>query len=398
MSAITNPLLTPPDNFSSQVSSATVSPTAITFTVEDATGLPTEGVGVLFKKDSDGKIVSGSIEFIHWTGVSSNTITLTDVADRGLTGSDSGAQTYVAGDFFEVWVSSYYYDSQRASFLNEHQVGGEHDISAMITNGSVLDEDDMASDSDTAVPTQQSVKAYVDNNATSTDGWTEYSDVVPTRTTADDPTYVITFSGVDLTDRISVGMKVKWTQNSTVRYGIVTAIAFSTNTTLTLYGGTDYDVDDTATHVISAFNYSPHKAPFGFPMSPDKWTILLTTTTGTQTPPTQNTWHNLGGSGELHIGDWYVRFWAGAYTDTGTAGVKVTQITVSTANNSASDATYTIAQTDYDVKSHTSMASWVRNFTVASKTTYFVNARTTQASQSNLGLTRNRLEAVCAYL
>jgi hypothetical protein len=163
MSAITNPLPKPVDNFSTQISSATISPTAITFTVEDATGLPTEGVGVFFKKDSDGQVVTGSVEFIHWTGVSSNTITLTDVNDRGLDGSDSGAQSYVAGDFFEVWVTSYYYQSQSDALLNEHDTGGEHDISAMITNGSVLDEDDMASNSATALATQQSIKAYVDN-------------------------------------------------------------------------------------------------------------------------------------------------------------------------------------------------------------------------------------------
>jgi hypothetical protein len=354
--------------------------------MQSDSGLDTTKPGIACITYTD-PISTSNAEWIEYTAINSTT--------KEFTGVTRGAEGYSAKSHSNgVTIAFPVSESHVNRLADALSIGGDP------TNGvtTTLDEDDMASDSDTAVPTQQSVKAYVDNNATSTDGWTEYSAVVPTRTTADDPTYVVTFSGVDLTDRISVGMKVKWTQNSTVRYGIVTAIAFSTNTTLTLYGGTDYDVDDTATHVISAFNYSPHKSPFGFPMSPAKWTILLSTTTGTQTPPTQNTWHNLGGSGALHIGDWYVRFWAGAYTDTGTAGVKVTQITVSTANNSESDATYTIAQTDYDIKSATCMASWVRNFTVASKTTYFVNARTTQASQSNLGITRNRLEAVCAYL
>lgn len=48
-------------------------------------------------------------------------------------------------------------------FEEEHDSNGEHNIPAMIANGSVTDEDDMASNSDGAVPTQQSVKAYVDN-------------------------------------------------------------------------------------------------------------------------------------------------------------------------------------------------------------------------------------------
>ena len=62
-------------------------------------------------------------------------------------------------------------------------------------------------------------------------GWISYSAVIPTRASADDPTYVLTFAGVNLTGKISVGMRVKWTQNSTIRYGIVTKISFSTNTT-----------------------------------------------------------------------------------------------------------------------------------------------------------------------
>lgn len=123
MSAITNPLPTPPDNFSTQIASATVSSSAITFNVDDASGLPTEGVGVLFKKDSSGDIVAGSIEFIHWTGVSGNTVNLSDTGDRGLSGSDSGAQSYVADDYFEVWVSSFYYGSMKDSLPTGDVVG-----------------------------------------------------------------------------------------------------------------------------------------------------------------------------------------------------------------------------------------------------------------------------------
>lgn len=111
MSSITKPLASPPDNFSTQIASSTVASNALSIELDSTTGLPTEGVGQLFKKDSDGNIVSGSIEFIHWTNVSGNSITLTDTGDRGITGSDSGAQSYVADDYFEVWVSSYYHNT-----------------------------------------------------------------------------------------------------------------------------------------------------------------------------------------------------------------------------------------------------------------------------------------------
>jgi hypothetical protein len=125
MSAITKLLPLVADNFSTQIASASVSTSALTFDVDDASDLPTEGVGQLFKKDADGNVVVGSIEFIHWTGVSGNTINLTDINDRGITGSDAGAQAYSADDYFEVWVSSYY--QPYTPMIVEHGAGGTHD-------------------------------------------------------------------------------------------------------------------------------------------------------------------------------------------------------------------------------------------------------------------------------
>jgi hypothetical protein len=253
MSAITNPLPKPVDNFSTQISSATISPTAITFTVEDATGLPTEGIGTLFKKDSDGQVVTGSVEFIHWTGVSSNTITLTDVNDRGLDGSDSGAQSYVAGDFFEVWVTSYYYQSQSDALLNEHDTGGEHDIPAMITNGSVLDEDDMVSDSDEHLATQQSIKAYVDTNAHPADGWLDLTGLSYASATT------IT-TATDLTGVLQKGDKLKLAQSTGgTKYWPIIAI---TDSLITIPTTTDYTLENEA---ITSPQYSKIENPQGWP-------------------------------------------------------------------------------------------------------------------------------------
>jgi hypothetical protein len=169
--------------------------------------------------------------------------------------------------------------------------------------------------------------------------------VVPTRTTDADPNYVITFAGVDLTSRISVGMRVSWIQNSTRRYGIVQAIAFSTNTTLTLYGGTDYNVENTGTHVISGFQYSFHKAPYGFPMDPDKWSLTsnLVTTNEQQSTPSNNTWYNTGAVTVANpIGKWWMASNAVARVST-TGSLEDMQIftTVSTANNTESSTVYT---------------------------------------------------------
>lgn len=131
MSTISKFLANPPDNFSTQISSSTVATGALSIDLDSTAGLPTEGVGQLFKKDSSGNVVQGSIEFIHWTGALGNTITLTDTGDRGLTGSDSGAQAYVADDYFEVWVSSYYQPTD--GILVEHAADGTHDDTVVAT-------------------------------------------------------------------------------------------------------------------------------------------------------------------------------------------------------------------------------------------------------------------------
>lgn len=119
MSTISSILPQPPDGFSTQISTATISSSDLTIGLDSVSGLPTEGVGQLLKKDADGNLVAGSVEFVHWTNVSGSTITLSDTGDRGITGSDSGAQAYVADDYFEVWVSSYYTPSGIREQIND---------------------------------------------------------------------------------------------------------------------------------------------------------------------------------------------------------------------------------------------------------------------------------------
>jgi hypothetical protein len=124
MSTISKFLALVPNGFSTQIASATVAADALSVNLDATTDLPTEGVGQFFKKDADGEVVAGSVEFVHWTNVSGNTITFSDTDDRGIPGSDSGAQAYVADDYFEVWASSYY---TSYGGLVEHLGDGTHD-------------------------------------------------------------------------------------------------------------------------------------------------------------------------------------------------------------------------------------------------------------------------------
>lgn len=140
MSTIAKFLPKPPDQFSTQISSSTVAADALTVSLDSISGLPTEGVGQFFKKDSQGNLVSGSVEFVHWTNATGNTLTFSDTGDRGITGSDSGAQAYVADDYFEVWVSSYYVGGYGG--VVEHNSTGTH-TNALVTTlkatGAVVD-------------------------------------------------------------------------------------------------------------------------------------------------------------------------------------------------------------------------------------------------------------------
>lgn len=142
---------------------------------------------------------------------------------------------------------------------------------------------------------QTALDLKVNNN-----GWNLINSTF-TYASADSPTFVANTS-VDLTSVISVGMKIKLTQ-TTVKYFIVTAI---TSTTITLYGGTDYILANTS---ITLPYFSSMKAPFGFPLNPDKWTVIYTNNANTLGTPTNNTWWNPSSiSLTVPIGFWRVSY------------------------------------------------------------------------------------------
>lgn len=248
---------------------------------------------------------------------------------------------------------------------------------------------------------------------TDTTGWNPYSTVVPTRASADAPTYVLTFAGVDLTSMLSVGMRIKWTQNSTVRYAIVTAISFSTNTTLTVYGGTDYAVDDTATFAISSFFFSLMKSPLGFPLDPSKWTVKVSDTASRTGAVSANTWTNVGSINHqisIPIGVWDVEFDADVFMDRTAAGSGDSiSAALSTANNTASDEEL-IAMANYysSVVANSSdlQGGHVhrrKTLVLGSKTLYYLNgymqnAGTILFNAGDAFLGATVIRAVCAYL
>jgi len=169
----------------------------------------------------------------------------------------------------------------------------------------------------------------------SVDGWISPTTTIPTRSVSDDPEYEIVFAGEDLTGTLYPGMKLKFTQDGTVRYFFITKVTLDgSDTDVRLYGGTDYDVGDTASLVISDVYYSREKAPAGFPMDPNKWSVEITDSSDYNVAATSGTWYNLGSlSIDVPIGIWKVTFRGCLRLNDN----RQLQMTLSTANNTQSD-------------------------------------------------------------
>lgn len=225
-----------------------------------------------------------------------------------------------------------------------------------------------------------------------------------TYNSADDPTYTFTISG-DKTSKYSAGMRIKLTQTS-VKYFIITAVSYSSpNTTITVYGGTDYDL---ANATITNPYYSTQKAPQGFPLSPAKWRIYkLITSAYTQNSPTSNTWYNVGGSStqiNLPIGSWDVYYKASVVSVASAIRTLTYASTLSTAGNT--NALPEFQCTAYNQKVDVFMADtfFARgNITITSKATYYLNLRAIcdiDITSLTLDATNTPavISATCAYL
>ena len=175
-----------------------------------------------------------------------------------------------------------------------------------------------------------------------------------------------------------------------------------TDTTLTVYGGTDYTLANAA---ISLNYYSHQKAPLGFPISPAKWQQTLSSTTSRSTStPTQNTWYNAE-SLVIPIGVWKVNYYVMFECYDTTATDIDAQSTLSTTNNGETD-------TDFRASFYMTLpsgnpdifipASKDKFLVLAAKTTYYLNYRTTLAGIAAVAIRGDRMttviNAVCAYL
>jgi hypothetical protein len=228
------------------------------------------------------------------------------------------------------------------------------------------------------------------------DGWSIADPFVFASTDA--PTFTFTIAGLDRTSRYTPGTRIKLTQaTGGVKYFIVTAVAFATDTTVTVYGGTDYTLNNEA---ISSPSYSRMKGPVGFPLDPSKWRQTFTDVTfRTQGAPVNGTFYNIGSlSLVVPIGLWNLEYHA--YADVvGSVGTADIQVTLSTSASSESDATLStrwLNQVGAAAIRIFAPARRERILSLAAKATYFLIWRTNAASMTNIDL-RNDINACFIY-
>jgi len=123
---------------------------------------------------------------------------------------------------------------------------------------------------------QDDVKQYIAY------GWMDEPEVrtwayVETITTADADVYLVHINE-DVTGLIGPNLKVRL-YNPTVKYfGILSVGAYADGVTpVYLFGGKDYVLD--GLEAISNVSFSSARAPIGFPMNPDKWSIVYSDST-----------------------------------------------------------------------------------------------------------------------
>lgn len=234
-------------------------------------------------------------------------------------------------------------------------------------------------------------------------GWIEVFETW-TYASADAPTFTFTVVG-DKSTKYYPGMRIKLTQ-TTVKYFIITKVVYSSpNTTITVYGGTDYTLANAA--IIYPY-YSSAKAPAGFPLDPTKWTVTVTDSTqrSKTTDISDSTWYNIDAAAQISvpIGIWNVSYMVyGSSSVTATPEYHAVRVCLSSSSNSCSDNLSLqehLVLTDLD--NNILSVATIKVVTTA-KTTYYVNIQCSASTAITLLRYYNDLypmviKAECAYL
>jgi len=335
---------------------------------------------------------TATAEWITYTSIDSGT--------KELQGVTRGQEGYAAKAHSNGVTVAFPLSESHINNLNTAlMIGGS---ATNLTEG-VLDEDDMASNSATKVPTQQSVKAYVDSGWSSAGETWEY-------VSTDDPTGVFRVNA-DVTAKYSAGMRTKMTNGGNTIYGIITLVS--------TYGEVDagythitflHEIDPTdstalylmANSAITANYYSTQKCPFGFLLSPSSWRVrLYQTGTNPSTSATTVGYYNIGSySITIPIGRWVVE---------GQITLQVTGDNIRVVAGLSTNTTSIPSETSDSFRFNgVSVAKSTLRFTnsylsLTSKSTQYVVVRIVDSGASevrviNEDMNPTKVSAICAYL
>jgi hypothetical protein len=238
------------------------------------------------------------------------------------------------------------------------------------------------------------------------DGWTLLSPTV-TYSSVDDPTGVVTISG-NLTSYFSNGMRIKFDNGGNTIYGIITKVSYSApNTVITFLHEINFSTGQALTlmanSAITNFNYSPMKAPQGFPLDPTKWTILWSPT-GYVTTVTSNVTYTIG-SQSIPIGSWYLKPKLSITTYANPSTYILLRASFSTTPEAIDGSSVELMRyygASADLRIALNMGA-THIINLSSKVTYYLNAVTTAAGTIGyLGIDSTnhgaRILVECAYL
>lgn len=237
--------------------------------------------------------------------------------------------------------------------------------------------------------------------SSSSDGWTLDSNTWTVAGTASDPQFTITSPGT-INTTFGQGARFKMDNAGSTGYYLLSlapAVASGT-TTLTLYGGTAYNL--VSGSAITNVYYSREKAPLNFPLADSFWTVQrVDTSSRTQASPTQNQWYNLGGTAtqvSIPAGLWKASYKVFANPYKANTDSIAQHVTFSTGTASESDADFT-AQIEL---SNGSVATSVgglslyveKNLSLATVTPYYLNSKTKNASMNNITFANDQVKMI----
>lgn len=219
----------------------------------ELTGVTRASAGTSAKSHNNGATVVAVVSSIHNNRIADKLRSVDEVLAQDPNNNEIIETTYVSSAVNEIQVSNAATGNPPAIAAT----GGDTNIdlkltpkgSGAITVPSGTYETNVTADDD--IPN----KKYVDDR-TNTDGWTAANE---TWTYASASTFTV--AGVDVTTKYTKGTRLKFTQTS-VKYAVVVASSFSTDTTVTIAVNTDYTIANAA---ISSNYYSYQANPAGYP-------------------------------------------------------------------------------------------------------------------------------------